>query len=104
MINKNNKYKFYFSGLGYESFEDVSLSGQDIDSLFRIYNTGNTNRAEHLSGLPEYNPMPAITNSGIDYTGKNYDKLYVQQIVGPDPPVIKCLKIKAEKQYFNSLV
>ncbi|XP_047522750.1 uncharacterized protein LOC125061378 isoform X3 [Pieris napi] len=88
-------------GLGYETYEDVSLSGQHIDSLLRIYNTGNTNQAEHLSGLPEYNPTPIITQSGIDYTGKAYDEHYVQQIIGPDPPIVRMLKIKTEKEYFN---
>ncbi|CAK1553170.1 unnamed protein product [Leptosia nina] len=92
--------KICVRGLGYETFEDLALSGSDIDSLLHIYNNGNTRRAEHLSTLPEYKVLPVITRSGIDYTGRNYNELYAKEMLGPNPPILTKMKIESEKEFF----
>ncbi|XP_045508934.1 uncharacterized protein LOC123704591 [Colias croceus] len=87
--------------LGYETYENAHLNGRDIHSLLRIYNTGNTDLADHLAGLPEYRVLPVVTKSGIDYTGRNYDEEYVQKIIGPDPPHLSKLTLTSEKDFFD---
>ncbi|CAG4969839.1 unnamed protein product [Colias eurytheme] len=87
--------------LGYEKYEDAHLNGPDIHSLLRIYNTGNTDLADHLAGLPEYRVLPVVTKSGIDYTGRKYDEEYVQKVIGPDPPHLSKLTLTSEKDFFD---
>ncbi|CAK1592370.1 unnamed protein product [Parnassius mnemosyne] len=87
-------------GLGYESFVDASLHGRDIPSLLRIH-AGWSENADHLKEIPEYDPVPVLTKTGIDYTNKMYDEQYVDNILGPDPPLLTDLCIKSSKMFFD---
>ncbi|XP_038221385.1 uncharacterized protein LOC119839237 [Zerene cesonia] len=87
--------------LGYEKYEDANLNGRDVHSLLRIYNTSNTDHADHLAGLPEYQVLPYVTKSGVDYTGRMYDEEYVKKIIGPDPPNLSKLTLTSERDFFD---
>ncbi|CAG4995339.1 unnamed protein product [Parnassius apollo] len=87
-------------GLGYKTFEDVSLHGRDIPSLLRIH-AGWSENVDRLTEIPEYAPVPIVTNTGIDYTYKTYDQQYVDNILGPNPPLLTELYIKSSKMFFE---
>ncbi|XP_075989769.1 uncharacterized protein LOC142985459 [Anticarsia gemmatalis] len=87
--------------LGYKKHENAHLYGKDIPSLLHITN-GSTNLPEHLAEIPEYAPMPVITTTGIDYTNKIYDENYVENLLGPNPPLITDLNIKTTKLFFDT--
>lgn len=72
-----------------------------MKSLLRIINRSWTANPEHLAEMPEYNPTPVITSTGIDYTNKNYDENYVENIIGPNPPILTELNIKTTKEFFD---
>ncbi|CAB3238080.1 unnamed protein product [Arctia plantaginis] len=88
-------------GLGYKKYVNANLYGRDVKSLLRINNGSWTANADHLTEIPEYAPVPIITNTGIDYTNKAYDENYVENLLGPDPPLITDLNIKTTKNFFD---
>ncbi|KAI5639321.1 hypothetical protein NE865_08181 [Phthorimaea operculella] len=88
-------------GLGYRSHEDAQLSGRDVRSLLRVHDRHCTALANHLANPPEYNPQPVLTNTGIDYTNKAYNEQYVEEILGPDPPLLTDLTISSAKPFFD---
>ncbi|XP_072946918.1 uncharacterized protein [Epargyreus clarus] len=101
-VRSSGLLKPLVQGLGYQKYEDASLHGRDVASLLRIHNQGSTGRAEHLAGLPEYQPVPSVTSSGVDYTNRSYDEQYVKAIVGPDPPLLTSLTVNIAKPFFDS--
>lgn len=80
---------------------NANLYGRDVKSLLRVNDGSWTTNTDHLTGIPEYAPVPVITNSGIDYTNKKYDETYVENLLGPDPPLITDLNIKIVKGFFD---
>lgn len=65
----------------------------------RIYNRQYNEHADNIDGVPEYAPVPVATRSGIDYTNRHYDEDYVDNILGPDPPLLTELNITAIKPF-----
>ncbi|XP_059047617.1 uncharacterized protein LOC131843044 [Achroia grisella] len=96
--------KAVVEGLGYNKYEDANLYGKDIRSLLQIYDRKFTENADHLTEIPEYAPVPVTTRSGIDYTYKAYDADYVQNILGPNPPLLTNLNITTTKKFYNPSV
>lgn len=93
--------KYLISGIGYKKYEDANLYGRDIHSLLRIHDRGWNENADHLTQIPDYQPTPIITNSGIDYTNKAYDSEYVDNLIGPNPPLLTDLNIRTTKAFFD---
>ncbi|KAJ8724597.1 hypothetical protein PYW08_016071 [Mythimna loreyi] len=100
-VNAVGLLKAAVEGLGYKTYENANLYGRDVKSLLRINNRSWNANAEHLAAIPEYAPVPVITENGIDYTNKTYDENYVDAILGPDPPVITDLNIETTKDFFD---
>ncbi|XP_063836355.1 uncharacterized protein LOC135085492 isoform X2 [Ostrinia nubilalis] len=87
--------------LGYKEYQNMNLHGHDIDSLLRISDPAWNGPADHLSAPPDYAPAPVVTPNGIDYTNKTYDERYVDQIIGPQPPLLTDITITATKSFFD---
>nr|XP_049696027.1 uncharacterized protein LOC110381318 [Helicoverpa armigera] len=88
-------------GLGYKKYENANLSGRDIQSLLRISDRAWNANAEHLTEIPDYAPIPVITECGIDYTHKKYDEEYIDNILGPNPPIITDLTINSTRPFID---
>ncbi|CAH0757609.1 unnamed protein product [Diatraea saccharalis] len=88
-------------GLGYKEFVDAKLYGSDVNSLLRINDRACNENVEHLHELPTYEPTPVITKQGIDYTNRAYDEKYIDNILGPSPPLLTDLKITSHKTFFD---
>ncbi|XP_049884305.1 uncharacterized protein LOC126379552 [Pectinophora gossypiella] len=89
-------------GLGFRKHEDAQLFGRDVKSLLRIHNQNHSEDVNHLAGTPEYNPIPVVTATGIDYTNKTYDEHYVDNLLGPNPPLLTDLIISCNKPFFDA--
>ncbi|XP_013189851.2 uncharacterized protein LOC106134371 [Amyelois transitella] len=100
-LGASSMLKGLVEGLGYSKYEDANLYGRDIRSLLRIHDRGWNENADHLTQIPDYQPAPVITNSGIDYTNKTYDSEYVDNLIGPDPPLLTDLNIRTTKSFFD---
>ncbi|KAG6459859.1 hypothetical protein O3G_MSEX011653 [Manduca sexta] len=100
-LGSSGLIKAFVEALGYKKYEDAGLHGRDVASLLRIYNRAHNGEADHLAHVPEYAPVPTITPNGIDYTNKTYDNSYVDNILGPNPPLLTDLTIKSVKPFFN---
>ncbi|KAM3955987.1 uncharacterized protein ACR2FA_010041 [Aphomia sociella] len=100
-LNMTTMLKSVVDGLGYKKFEDANLYGRDIRSLLQIHNRRFTENADHLTDIPDYAPVPITTSSGIDYTYKNYDNEYVENILGPNPPLLTNLNITTTKKFYD---
>ncbi|XP_052748274.1 uncharacterized protein LOC113513370 isoform X2 [Galleria mellonella] len=96
--------KAVVDGLGYNKYQDANLYGRDIRSLLQIFDRRYTENADHLTEIPEYTPVPVTTRSGIDYTYKTYDIQYVDNLLGPDPPLLTNLNISTTKQFFDPFI
>lgn len=86
--------------MGYKSFEDANLYGRDIPSLLRIH-AGWSENVDNWAEAPEYAPVPVVTNTGIDYTNREYDEQYVDTILGPSPPLLTDLCVRSSKPFFD---
>lgn len=58
--------------------------------------------AQQLTEPPQYDPRPVLTQNGIDYTHQTYNEAYVDQMLGPEPPLLNNLDIKSEKPFFDT--
>lgn len=93
--------KACIEGLGYKKYENANLHGRDIKSLLRINNESWKTNPDHLEGIPEYCPIPTITNNGIDYTYRQYDEAFADNLLGPNPPLITDMNIKTTNYFFD---
>ncbi|XP_048002798.1 uncharacterized protein LOC125239300 [Leguminivora glycinivorella] len=92
--------KAIVEGLGYKTFTDESLHGRDIPSLLRVHARGAADH-EDILGAPEYRPQPLLTDNGIDFTYKGYNEEYMEQVMGPSPPLMTDLKIQTSEPFFD---
>ncbi|KAL0808915.1 hypothetical protein ABMA28_012581 [Loxostege sticticalis] len=88
-------------GLGYTEYVNANLHGRDIPSLLRISDPRWNENVDHLAQPPEYAPVPTITKNGIDYTNRTYDEQYVDNLIGPNPPLLTDLNIRTTKSFFD---
>ncbi|KAJ0169278.1 hypothetical protein K1T71_015162 [Dendrolimus kikuchii] len=97
----NAALKACVEALGYRSYEYAMLYGCDIHSLLRISSDVWTTEANNLATPLTYNPTPLITKNGIDYTNKDYNINYVDNILGPNPPLLTELNINSSKMFYD---
>ncbi|XP_026325531.1 uncharacterized protein LOC113234436 [Hyposmocoma kahamanoa] len=99
------RLRLKFSALGFKTYEDAKLFGRDIHSLLRIHDRANNENVNHLAEIPEYNPIPIVTKSAntvtIDYTNRNYNEQYVDNLLGPDPPLLTDLIVNSTENFFD---
>ncbi|CAH2065070.1 unnamed protein product, partial [Iphiclides podalirius] len=87
-------------GLGYNAFEYANLYGRDITSLLRVH-AGWGENVDNWSEAPEYAPVPVVTETGIDYTNREYDERYVETVLGPNPPHLTDLCVTSARPFFD---
>ncbi|CAH0731087.1 unnamed protein product, partial [Brenthis ino] len=87
-------------GLGYNTFEDASLHGQDIYSLLRIYNTNHNEQPDFFTDEPSCSIVPSITRNGIDYTSRGQIEKCAEGVLGAAPHLNK-LTVTAERDFFD---
>ncbi|XP_004922229.1 uncharacterized protein LOC101738918 [Bombyx mori] len=101
-LSMSAQIKACVDALGYRKYEDAKLHGKDIPSLLRINDRAWSGMAQNLASVPDYAPKPILTYNGIDYTNRTYDAEYIENILGPDPPLLTDLTIKTSKPFFDA--
>ncbi|GBP65685.1 hypothetical protein EVAR_98398_1 [Eumeta japonica] len=91
-------------GLGYNNYVDARLHGQDIVSLLRIIDRTWNKDMNNLVTIPEYNPGPVITKNGIDFTNQSYNNMYIDNLIGPNPPLLRDLDVRSIQPFFDSSI
>nr|XP_034838804.1 uncharacterized protein LOC117994937 [Maniola hyperantus] len=95
----SNLLKACVQGLCFRSFQDACLSGRDILSLLNIACTDAN--AAGVTEMPECSGAPYVTRGGIDFTNSESFKRYLSQKIGPNPPILEFLTVKADMEFYD---
>lgn len=98
------KHSDKFSGIGYKTYKDELLHGPDLISLYRIVDRNMDNNINRLFDRPQCKLVPEVTANGYDYTNRKHVAEHVDNLLGPDPPLLTHLEITSVKPFFDDSI